>query len=549
MPGQPQRKRLLLFGQSAIPWLLRDDFNDTLAAGAVNGTQAAPGPGLRTVVDTGARLSTSGGMVNIAAGGADGDPALWYGLITRTAGRILLCEISPTGSHAVFGYDSNQSGAAVSRLRFVSGALAYNNASYGLTISALTGTSFWGAIVQRTTGEYLFVRDGTVWKLIWVDRSVTGNVYPNINVFAAGYGAFTSTGIRIPDALWLPPVLATDTFTRANGAIGTSESSGPDGQQSPPLTWTGATWTISTNAAINTPTPGAETLADPSLEGTYTAGLVAELKKQGSPTLAESADAHTGVKAQEFTGVAANNSLYTDNTKYALTTGGWYEISMWCKRTGDIGRPSSTLSLSSGWNMAGASAGITSGSYTQRVLTARCTNGESYKLDWILNGYAGGNTEIIDDLSIKPLALSELFVTVPTASGNPNIEVAITRSTRTQAGVVLCLDDPTTPANFLIAYLDGSGNCRLDECVAGSYTSLISAAVTYIAGRKLVVVKDGINVRLYYDNALVGATTCTANVNTRHGLFSTYSSSQFTNLVIYPTGNGGEHAALEKYIA
>ena len=39
-------------GLDAITWLLRDEFTDTRAAGAVNGTPATPGPGTRTVVDT-----------------------------------------------------------------------------------------------------------------------------------------------------------------------------------------------------------------------------------------------------------------------------------------------------------------------------------------------------------------------------------------------------------------------------------------------------------------------------------------------------------------
>jgi len=46
------RRRLILFDQAAPAYLLRDNFDDVLAAGSVNGTPARPGPGTRTVTDT-----------------------------------------------------------------------------------------------------------------------------------------------------------------------------------------------------------------------------------------------------------------------------------------------------------------------------------------------------------------------------------------------------------------------------------------------------------------------------------------------------------------
>jgi len=57
--------------------------------------------------------------------------------------------------------------------------------------------------------------------------------------------------IRIPDVLWLPTPLCYDTFTRANGAIGTSEASGPDSQAVTARTWNNRVGTtqIATNKA------------------------------------------------------------------------------------------------------------------------------------------------------------------------------------------------------------------------------------------------------------------------------------------------------------
>ncbi|HUW11159.1 MAG TPA: hypothetical protein VM537_15625, partial [Anaerolineae bacterium] len=83
---------LALRPRSPIRWLLRDEFRIDAAAGAVNGTPATPGPGTRTAVDTGgdALSIASGNMAFANPNNVAGDPGLWYGAITRQAGRILL---------------------------------------------------------------------------------------------------------------------------------------------------------------------------------------------------------------------------------------------------------------------------------------------------------------------------------------------------------------------------------------------------------------------------------------------------------------------------
>ncbi|MBM3136394.1 MAG: hypothetical protein FJZ89_14160, partial [Chloroflexi bacterium] len=71
------RQRLILFDLAAPAYLLRDNFDDVLAAGSVNGTYAVPGPGTRTVTDAESKLSLSGGVLSISGGKAApayGDP-------------------------------------------------------------------------------------------------------------------------------------------------------------------------------------------------------------------------------------------------------------------------------------------------------------------------------------------------------------------------------------------------------------------------------------------------------------------------------------------
>ncbi len=109
---------------------------------------------------------------------------------------------------------------------------------------------------------------------------------------------------------------------------------------------------------------------------------------------------------------------------------------------------------------------------------------------------------------------------------------------------MLNLDSAGSPANFVIAYHDGV-TCKLEKCVAGTYTSLISVTTTYVAGAILTVRRQGNAVRLYYNNALIGTeqTVSDAGIvsNTLHGTFSTYELNEFDDLVIYDSGTGGAY--------
>ena len=130
----------------------------------------------------------------------------------------------------------------------------------------------------------------------------------------------------------------------------------------------------------------------------------------------------------------------------------------------------------------------------------------------------------------------------------------LTITAGTQAGVVTNLDDAATPANFLLAYHNGT-NAILDKCVAGTYTNLISAAATYSAGAtlRLITYTSGGNLlaRLYYNNALIGTeqTISDAGIksNTIHGLFSTYSANLIDNWLALARGTEGQYNVMETF--
>ena len=106
---------------------------------------------------------------------------------------------------------------------------------------------------MRAAGAYYFVKGGayTNWTLLFLVALGSGaTVYPGI---ANANAVDTHSFVRIPARLWLPTPAAYDSFTRANGAIGTSETSGPDGAAQPctARTWNNRVGTtqIATNKA------------------------------------------------------------------------------------------------------------------------------------------------------------------------------------------------------------------------------------------------------------------------------------------------------------
>jgi len=162
---------------------------------------------------------------------------------------------------------------------------------------------------------------------------------------------------------------------------------------------------------------------------------------------------------------------------------------------------------------------------------------------------AAAATLDVDNFSARPLTLSELFASVnPALTADVHARIAVTLDGALlgkQAGLVVNLDSAATPANFILAYLDGRGNAVLDECVAGVYTNKISAAVTYSAGALLYVIRSGTSCWLFYNNAQVGSVqTMTVNTNKLFGMFKTSPLCSLDVFEIWPYGTGGEYAAL-----
>jgi len=247
-------------------FLLKDDFNDNLVVGTLNGSRATPGgvgtvaQNTRTVVDTGGRVSLTGGNAVFAAGGVAGDPGIWWGGISNVLGLTLITKINNGGvGIKELGWDNNQAGSIAFGFRAGSGG-AVSISLYDVAVNPVIGLWTAGEVVYYADilrgsgfGHYAFAKSITnypQWRLLYPSVNITAiaTVYPHINSRELVSYEF----MRVPLNLFIIPVLAYDTFTRAN--LARTDNLGPDGQAAPALPWTNQEGTIAIvgNTAIAT---------------------------------------------------------------------------------------------------------------------------------------------------------------------------------------------------------------------------------------------------------------------------------------------------------
>ncbi len=269
MPNPLVRRRIDL----QVPWLLRDDFGDDRAAGAVNGVWANPGPGgARTIVDTNNKISLSGGLLSVDAGAALND-GVWHSSMTRLPGRMVIFPCTAVGAtSSPSGGWATGAGVAINDRAGPYGTAIYIAANGGTAApvgACVVGTKYSLAGIMRSVGIFWFIRGGiyTTWTLLSLTSA--GNAagipaFQNREVVATSL-ALTADFIRVPEQLWLPTPIASDSFNRANGALGNTDAAGhADGNGGGGgLTWTNQIGTVqvSTNTAMATVLAGGVALA------------------------------------------------------------------------------------------------------------------------------------------------------------------------------------------------------------------------------------------------------------------------------------------------
>jgi hypothetical protein len=535
-------------------YLLNDGFHDILAAGAVNGTYSTPphnvrvlGDGKRTVVDTENKLSISGGKLVFAGGKAApdwGDPGLWYPVETRAAGKVLLLSVSninTAGAPVLFGWDTDQSGLIEYGFFFQPSNIYRLESGANLVIGDFAAsTAYQLALVLRAQGVDYFVKGGafTYWTLLW--HGGNGNVspvYPGISNYNA---AFSADEPRVAKRRWLPEPIAYDAFTRADGPIGVSDAIGPDGQSCISRAWSfpAGTAAISGNAAVISPTAGAELVTNGNME------LDSDWLSNGTVITNERSNtqAHGGTYSRKIVIDAQWEGIVQVVTPIVGT---WYFYSAWVYGDGAVDIATSVDFLNS-LALIDAPA-----SWTRLFMVSRCGTAGANNL-YVRAQSADAATFYADDVQLLPLTLASLFSSVTDAkTSDVLVDVKVlSLVSGTQAGLVARLDSASSPANFVLAYFDGAGNIKCDEVVAGVYTNLISAASVYAANATLRLDVSGTAVRLYTITSagvavLVGTATTNVATGTKHGIFSTYNLNSFSQIQIFPKGTSGELNALD----
>lgn len=208
-------------------YLINDTFTSNRAAGAVQGTLAEPGPGSRTLIDTGNKVSLSGGQL-VLAGQAANDPGVRHlPPFDRAPGRLMVAAFTITAFGVEIGIESGLSGSPADALRF-SNTTLNARVNTGATVIAVgtvaLSTAYRIAVVLRASGALLFIKGGafSAWTLVWISSASTyGQAYTAAMV-TSGTAAATCDYMRVPAEKWLPAPLASDGFS----AWGTSDGLG-----------------------------------------------------------------------------------------------------------------------------------------------------------------------------------------------------------------------------------------------------------------------------------------------------------------------------------
>lgn len=254
MPTAHLNRQLIL--QQPPPYQIVDRFPDVHAAGTLNNSPALPGGALRplrVIADTGSNLTTDGKQALIGtSGGAANDPNITHNRsITRQAGIVQAakCNTGNSSTHLV-GWSSTSNGLTYTyRHNWNNGSLRIVP-SFPTVAAMLHNSWYWHILVTRATGMFFFLlgADFAYPTLLHIERTTTTT--PLWLAWSRGGtngGNLAVTDMIVSGATYYPAALASDDFTRADGAIGSLNAY--DG--GPIAAWTDrlGTAVVSSNAA------------------------------------------------------------------------------------------------------------------------------------------------------------------------------------------------------------------------------------------------------------------------------------------------------------
>lgn len=262
-------------------------------------------------------------------------------------------------------------------------------------------------------------------------------------------------------------------------------------------TWTGATWALSGGRAFNTPTLGSELVANNGFDSDTI------WFKEAGWTIGSGVASHTG----------AISAIY----QAVLTSGQWHRIDF------DV---SAYTSGNVYMLMGGSTLGPNRTAIGSYVQTGRSAGAGA--------GAGSTGTASVDNITAKRITLSTIPATVVGIAGQTVTAKPYAITNGTQSGVISHLDSAASPANFIIAYHDGTG-VTLDKCVGGTWSNVIPRVTVAFASDAVIEIRrpSGNTFQLWYGGTQRGTdqTISDAGIisNTRYGLFSTYSANTFSD--------------------
>lgn len=290
----------------------------------------------------------------------------------------------------------------------------------------------------------------------------------------------------------------------------------------------GATWTIASGKLLNTPSLGATDLMAPRNGNAESGDPPTNWYGETGVVISSVADERTGGAGSKSCNVARTATKGFVSLASSSGNLGWHNISVWLKNIDGTGMclADEITHPSTDWNQQ---------SYTSFMPTA----GSVYAKAGVVG--SDGQQGRVDDIVVKKITETALFRSLDTKQSNISITSPYFPVTgQNYSGIVLCLDNATTPTEYVVIYMhrlyNFSNYVTVYQFTGGNtYTELLAnTLVTSASNKSLSITKVGDQLAVYYGTSpyttQVGA-TLTVNAaltnNTIHGLFSTHNSVLF----------------------
>lgn len=294
-----------------------------------------------------------------------------------------------------------------------------------------------------------------------------------------------------------------------------------------PTSFTGATWTIATAKAINTPTLGTSLWdADAStFEGESTYAWAA----YGTNTIANTSNTLVITYVDNAAGAFVPLDDAGDLSAN-LTNNLFYRLQVDQKiNTGSYG-----INISHGG--AYSSVLLSNTDFVTTKLDFRVIN--QALAEFQLTSMGAGEVVTFDNISIQAITAGDLYAVYNTAlKSSVVVKAGITVDQGMLAGVACCLNAVSNPTYGIVAYIDGR-QLILSKFINGAYTQLIRKAITYSAGADLEIRKNGTSVMAYYNGSQIGTTQTVSDAtvvdNKYCGLFGTAGEVATFSVAVFP---------------